>query len=215
MVASFSKLLDAQRGFSFRLDGPLDMRINQSENIQTAADILNWASRERLENILRRFGDEPHFGAIADAIVSHRRKKIITSSVELAKLITDAIAKPFPGKFRGIHPATRAFQALRMAVNDELLHIEQGLKAAFHRLRLEGLLIAVCFQAIEDKMVKTFVNNLVESKKKAINQFVICIYLGGKGQFINEKCLYPSSSEVLENPSARSAKLRAVRKISA
>lgn len=169
------------------------MRIDQSESVATASDIVNWASRGRLEGILRTLGDEPHAKIIVDAIISHRKDAIISSSRQLSDLISNALWKLPAVRAKSIHPATRTFQALRMAVNDELAHITNGLRAGFELLRVGGLLATVCFHAIEDKLVKSFMSQMVD---------------GNMGSFAEEKFICPSLSEIAENPSSRSAKLR-------
>lgn len=169
------------------------MRINQAEGVATASDIINWASRDRLENMLRTLGDEPHARIIVDAIISHRKNAIISSSRQLSNLISSVLWKLPAVRAKNTHPATRTFQALRMEVNDELTHIANGLRAAFALLRAGGLMATVCFHAIEDKLVKSFMNQMVDSNM---------------GAFAEEKCICPSLSEVAENPSSRSAKLR-------
>lgn len=180
---------DAQRGFSFSNDGPLDMRYDTRQEL-TAEQIVNSWSREDLSELFRTLGDEKRAEVIAKAIFEARRKERITRTGQLADVIA--------GKVRRIgktHPATQTFQALRMAVNDELGEIERGLDAVTTLLKPGGRLAVITFHSIEDRLVKQSINADERLEK------------------INKKVIKPTFKETRTNPRARSAKLRLARKI--
>lgn len=184
---SMCQLKDQDRGFSFSSEAPLDMRMDRTAGI-TAADIVNTWSKEKIERILRDYADEKRARAIATRIVQRRRKYRINSCKELADIVMCVY------KRRGrIHPATRTFQALRMAVNNELEELQKGLRAAIELLNLRGRLCVISYHSIEDRVVKIFFR---EAEKQ------------GLIKRINKKPITPSEREVNENPSSRSAKLR-------
>ncbi len=147
---SSMQLDEAARGFSFRLDGPLDMRMDCAG--PTAADLVNEASEEALADIFYHFGEERAARRIARAIVHARAETPFTSTVQLA----DTIARANPGRPGDIHPATRSFQALRIAINDELGEFAKGLAAAETMLRPGGCLAVVTFHSLEDRIAKLF-----------------------------------------------------------
>jgi 16S rRNA (cytosine1402-N4)-methyltransferase len=185
------------RGFSFLRDEPLDMRYS-SENDLRAEKIINTWSGEAIENVLRTFGEERYARRIASAIVQARRRKKITQTAELAKLIYECV----PGAVgsRRIHPATRTFQALRIAVNGELENLKLALKDSVDLLLPGGRLIMISFHSLEDRIVKSF---FAEAHK------------GNTMTLLTPKPLRPSLEEVGENPRARSARLRAAEKLHA
>ena len=199
-VSSF-QLEDASRGFSFSSDAPLDMRMDQTAG-QTAADLCNMLPESKLADLLRRLGEEPRATRIARAIVAARP---ITTARELAALI-ERVA---PRHGQKIHPATRTFQALRIAVNEELTELEGGLEAAGRLLRADGRLVVVSFHSLEDRIVKRFFGTRSghvpnrsrhlpeQAKKPALFRSL------GKGPIV------ASADETRRNPRARSAKLRA------
>lgn len=175
---------DASRGFSFMKDGPLDMRYDASKG-ETAADIVNGAPLDEIAAMLRIYGEEPFANQIAKAITVQRKKKKFETTLELA----DYIASLSKGRGK-IHPATRTFQALRIAVNDELGELERGLKAAEQILTAGGRIAIITFHSLEDRMVKQFFRDsqvLKATTKKPID---------------------PSEEEIRTNPRSRSAKLR-------
>jgi 16S rRNA (cytosine1402-N4)-methyltransferase len=181
------------RGFSFREDAPLMMTLDaKPEAYQiTAADIIAGWDEEELAELFRNLGGERFSGRIARVIVETRRKEKITNSKQLAEIITSAV----PGKFKNgrIHPATKVFQALRIAVNDELEALKEGLKAALELLAPEGRLAVISFHSLEDKIVK-------ETLRAAEEE--------GVGKRITKKPIVPGRAEQKDNPRARSAKLR-------
>ncbi|MFQ6117080.1 MAG: 16S rRNA (cytosine(1402)-N(4))-methyltransferase RsmH [Candidatus Bipolaricaulia bacterium] len=192
-----------ERGFSFRGDGPLDMRMDREHNTLTAAEIVNTYTREELIEILREYGEERWAPRIADAIIEARKRGPLERTRELADLIAGAIPAA-PRRKMKIHPATRTFQALRIAVNDELENLQMGLEAAFRRLLPGGMIVVISFHSLEDRIVKRFF------RSKA-----------GKDAYLGErpveaelfKLVRPGPEEVAANPRARSAKLRAARKV--
>ena len=185
-VSSF-QLDDAIRGFSFHTDAPLDMRMSQSG--QSAADVVNTLEYEELAQIIFDYGEERHSRRIARAIVAEREKTEFNSTVQLAAVIKRA----YPGQHaRGIHPARRTFQALRIYVNDELAALETGLRAAKHILKDGGRLAVISFHSLEDRIVKRFMRSELEPLYK--------------------KPLEAQEAELLENPRSRSAKLRVASK---
>ena len=194
---------EAGRGFSFRFDGPLDMRMGD-EGV-TAADIVNGAAEGDLADLLYRYGDERASRRIARAICHDRRLAPFTSTRQLGEMI----ARVMPGKPGDIHPATRTFQALRIAVNDELGELHDALEAAERLLRPEGRLVVVTFHSLEDRIVKRFLQaragrgdggsrHLPAGAARPAASFA----LPGRQPVL------PSEAEVSTNPRARSAKLR-------
>lgn len=175
---------DPTRGFSFMSDGPLDMRYDQRQTVTAEAIVNSW-SRDELARIFRQYGEEPKSIFIAKAIFERRRKERITRTSELAELVESVI--PRRGK---THPATKVFQALRIAVNDELGEVTKGLAAASEVLKPGGRIAVISFHSLEDRTVKTW---LKEQK----------IFLS-----LTKKPVVPARPEILRNPRARSAKLR-------
>ncbi len=189
---SMYQLKDEERGFSFYSDAPLDMRMDRRSTL-TAWEIVNTWSRERIEEVLRGYADEKRAGAIARRIVQARQKRRINTCRELADLVMSVY------KRRGrIHPATRTFQALRIAVNREIEALQDGLKAAVEILARGGRLCVISYHSAEDRVVKFF---LRDAERQGILRR------------INKKPITPSEREKRENPSSRSAKLRAGERI--
>jgi len=180
------------RGFSFRFDAPLDMRFDQSQRL-TAADFVNSESREKLAWIFREYGEEKRAEFFARKILEARKKHKIRTTFELL----GALGLPQTGRFR-LHPATKVFMALRIAVNNELANIEQVLPQAVRLLERGGRLVVISFHSLEDRIVKNFFK---EEKKR------------GTVRILTKKVMKPSFRDIQSNPRARSAKLRAVEKI--
>ncbi|MCI2425946.1 16S rRNA (cytosine(1402)-N(4))-methyltransferase RsmH [Candidatus Acetothermia bacterium] len=203
------QLDNPQRGFSFRRDGPLDMRMDRSSS-QSAQDIVNRYSEEELTDLIRRYGEERFAARIAEAIVSARKESLIERSGQVAELVKRAIPRRFHS--RRIHPATKTFQALRIAVNEELDNLNIGLAAAFAKLRLGGVLVVISFHSLEDRIVKRFFR---DKERPCICPPELPVCRCNKqrsAEILTLKPLIPSPAEIADNPRARSAKLRAVRK---
>lgn len=193
----------AERGFSFMRDGPLDMRMSQDG--PSAADIVNEADEEIIANILYQFGEERASRRIAAAIVRARNEAPIVSTLKLAKLVEGCLPRAKPGQS---HPATRSFQGLRIAVNNEYGELFQGLMAAERALKPGGQLAVVTFHSVEDRMVKRFLtarsggggnaNRFAPEMAQDAPQFTVK----------KRKAIGPDAQELEENPRSRSAKLR-------
>ena len=198
------------RGFSFRYDEPLDMRLN-AENGESAADICNNMREEELANLIYLYSDEKYSRRIARAICEERKSQKIESSKQLADIIYNAV----PGNYRhgAIHPATRTFQALRIAVNSELRRLPEALHAAFNDLKVGGKMGVITFHSLEDRIVKNYFRNL--GKKCVCPPEQAQCTCGGTpcAEILTRKPVEPSSEEVKTNSPSRSAKLRVVRKL--
>jgi 16S rRNA (cytosine1402-N4)-methyltransferase len=182
----------SKRGFSFMKDEILDMRYDKKSDLR-AIDILNkWQERD-IEKILREYGEEKYSKKIAKAIVEERRKKPILKTSELSCLVEKIVRKR--GK---IHPSTKTFQALRIAVNQELENLKEVLPQAIEVLKSKGRLVIISFHSLEDRIVKNFF------KEKAKEGVI---------EILTKKPIIPSKKEIKENPRSRSAKLRAIKKI--
>ncbi|MBL7183801.1 MAG: 16S rRNA (cytosine(1402)-N(4))-methyltransferase RsmH [Anaerolineae bacterium] len=189
----------AGRGFSFQLDGPLDMRFDPSQ-MTTAADLVNDLSVEELASILFRYGEEPRARRIARAIVAERP---INTTGELAALVSASV-----GRRRRLHPATRTFQALRMAVNEEMECLAEALPQALRLLASGGRLTVISFHSLEDRLVKQFFRR--EARDCLCPPEVpvcVCSHRATLG-IVTKKPIRPSAEEVAANPRSRSAKLR-------
>jgi 16S rRNA (cytosine1402-N4)-methyltransferase len=200
----------AERGFSYATDAPLDMRMDPSLE-RSAADIVNtWDERE-LATVFRRFGEERYSAQIARAIVRRRTERPIERTGDLVDVIKAAI--PTPARFGDGHPAKRVFQALRIAVNDELGALEAALPAALAMLRPGGRLAVISFHSLEDRIVKRF----LQARAKGCTcppDFPVCV-CGREPEvrMLTRKAVRPSAHEVDENPRAASARLRAAEKV--
>lgn len=186
---SMLQLRGAGRGFSFLSDEPLDMRMDPTEPL-TAETIVNEYPEKELEMIIRDYGEERRARRVAKSIATARRKGRIRTCRELSGLVAGTLG----GRRGRINPATRTFQALRIAVNDELGEIARGLKASLGIIRPGGRLVAISYHSLEDRIVKNFMKDMKEM---------------GLMRIITKKPLRPSLEETHENPSARSARLRA------
>lgn len=198
------------RGFSFRQDEPLDMRLNASEG-ESAGDIVNSWKEEALANMIYLYSDEKMSRRIARAIVEARTAGKITSSKALADLIWDAV--PASYRYGQIHPATRTFQALRIAVNSELRRLPLALHSAFNVLNEGGKMGVITFHSLEDRIVKNYFRNLGKQCVCPPQQAVCSC--GGRpcADVLTRKPVEPTSEEVKSNSPSRSAKLRVVRKL--
>ena len=204
---SSMQLDQAERGFSFMRDGPLDMRMSQAG--QSAADIVATASQEALADILFHYGEERAARRIARAIVAARAEEPITGTLQLASIIEGCLPRKKPG---GAHPATRSFQALRIAVNGEYDQLFQGLMAAERALKPGGLLAVVTFHSVEDRMVKRFLQ-LRGAKPTRTNKYATSEDAPtAPFDVVTRKAVAPTQEEIAANPRARSAKLRIARR---
>ena len=200
---SSMQLDQAERGFSFRQDAPLDMRMEQSG--RTAADILNEEGETEIADILYRFGEERRSRAIARAIIERRRREPFTGTGELADLVSRYVrAEP------GHHPATRTFQALRIAVNDELGQLGRALDAAERALAPGGRLVVVTFHSLEDRIVKQFMQERTSRTPRASRHLPSPEPVVPTFAPITRGPVAAGADEIARNPRARSAKLRAV-----
>jgi 16S rRNA (cytosine1402-N4)-methyltransferase len=179
----------SQRGFSFKYPEPLDMRINPEIKV-TAFEIINYYSYKDLVEIFRNYGEERNAEKIARTIIDRRRKKKIETSKELAEIVAEVVPS------RKIHPATKIFMALRTFINGELENLEQGLKDSYDVLDKGGKIVVLSFQGLEDKVIKQVFRLLKKESTEVITKNVI----------------RPKKEEILKNPQARSAKLRAIKK---
>ena len=207
---SSPQLDDGSRGFSYMADAPLDMRMDRSEGL-TAADVVNTWSQEELRRILFQYGEERCAPQIAGAIVRRRAEKPIETTLELVDVIKSAM----PGKAlrEKQHPAKRSFQAIRIAVNDELASVERMIRGAVPKLNKGGRLAVITFHSLEDRIVKTGMADFAKGCT-CPPDFPVCVC--GKTpdiKLVSRKPILPTDQEVEENPRARSAKLRVAEKL--
>ena len=209
-LSSF-QLADAERGFGIRTGGPLDMRFDTSVGVP-ASELLATLDARELAALFRRYGEEPQAGRIARAIVDARRTAPITTAEELAELV-ERVAPGRPGK-RRIHPATRVFQALRIAVNEELEALAGALAAAVDLLRPGGRLVVLSYHSLEDRIVKRFIE---AERKGCICPPAVPICVCGRSPRLRvlTKSLTAGPAELADNPRARSARLRAAERTAA
>ena len=200
----------AARGFSFRYDEKLDMRLNSSEG-ESAADLVNNLPEEKLADLIYLYGEEKLSRRIARAIVEARNGGRIESSKTLAEIIWNAV--PANYRYGQIHPATRTFQALRIAVNGELKRLPKALFDAFNCLNVGGKMGVITFHSLEDRIVKNLFRNL--SKECVCPPEVAICRCGGKAcaELLTRKPVCPTDEEIKINSPSRSAKLRVIRKI--
>ena len=198
------------RGFSFRHDEPLDMRLNVNEG-ESAADIVNTWKEEELANMIYLYSDEKMSRRIARAIVEARQGGKIASSKALAEIIWNAV--PANYRYGQIHPATRTFQALRIAVNSELRRLPKALHSAFNVLENGGKMGVITFHSLEDRIVKNYFRNLGKKCVCPPEQAVCTCGGSACAEILTKKPVEPTAEEVKVNSPSRSAKLRVVRKI--
>lgn len=206
---SSPQLDDAERGFSFMHDGPLDMRMNPDQG-QSAADFIASASVEEIARVFKDYGEERFAKRMAAAVVKRREEKPFTRTADLAAVLTEAN----PAWEKGKNPATRAFQGLRIHVNNELGDLEQGLEAALEALEVGGRLVVISFHSLEDRIVKQFMRRQAKGEQDNLPRdlpiipkaFEPRLKLVGKPQ-------YASEQELKHNPRARSAVMRVAEKL--
>jgi 16S rRNA (cytosine1402-N4)-methyltransferase len=205
-VSSF-QLDEAERGFSFQTDGPLDMRMARTG--PTAADLVNGMDEGELARLLLAYGDEPQARAVARAIVAARRVEPITTTSALAAIV----ARAKGGRQGPRDPATRTFQALRIAVNDELGELERGLEAAQRLLRPGGRLVVVAFHSGEDALVKRFINGQGGRRAQRSRHLPPVDFQAPLWRWVRQGVIKPSAAEIATNPRARSARLRVAERL--
>lgn len=201
---------DPARGFSFRFDAPLDMRFDASDEGATAYDLVNRLSSDELANLLFRYGEERHARRIARAIVE---RQPISSTRELAELVASAMPAA-PRRRSRIHPATKTFQALRIAVNQELDAVEQVIPVAIDLLRPGGRLAVITFHSLEDRLVKQAFKRLATELVSPPGMASIKAK-PAEVMLVNRKPVAPDRAELEANPRSRSAKLRVIEKLQA
>jgi 16S rRNA (cytosine1402-N4)-methyltransferase len=198
------------RGFSYSYDAPLDMRMDPDSE-PSARTLLAEIDERRLAGILRDYGEERYATAIARAIVRRRQSAPLRSTQELVETICQAM--PAPARFAAGHPAKRSFQAIRIAVNDELGQLDRALPQAWELLRTGGILAAIAFHSLEDRCVKRF---LAERARGCICPPDLPVCACGReaeAALLSRRAIVPSAQELAANPRASSARLRAARKL--
>jgi 16S rRNA (cytosine1402-N4)-methyltransferase len=200
------------RGFSYSYDAPLDMRMDPEQELSAREIVSEWDER-RLARLLREYGEERFATQIARAIVRVRRDRELESTQQLVDTIKSAV--PIPAQFAGGHPAKRTFQALRMAVNDELAQLDEALPAAWELLAVGGRMAAISFHSLEDRRVKRF---FAARARGCVcpPEFPVCVCgRTPEAELLTRRALAPTPGEVAANPRSRSAHLRAARKLEA
>lgn len=207
---SSPQLDDQKRGFSYMQDAELDMRMDRSSSL-TAKEIVNHWSASELKKIFYEYGEERYAAAISNAIVREREKKPIETTSELVDIIKKAM--PASARKEKQHPAKRSFQALRIAVNGELANLDRLMQTAVSHLNPGGRLCIITFHSLEDRIVKSAMNDQAKGCT-CPPDFPVCV-CGNKPKIriITKKPILPSDAEIMENPRARSAKLRVCEKI--
>jgi len=196
-----SRQLDtARRGFSFRREAPLDMRFGSEQRL-TAADIINTFPEQELAHIIKEYGEERHSRRIAQHIVQNRS---ITSTVQLAQVVKQSLGR----KHTKIHPATKTFMALRIAVNKELDNLKTALKQTIDLLRFQGRLVVISYHSLEDRIVKEFMRHEASSCICPPETIVCRCGHAPTLKLISRKVIRPTSLEIESNPRSRSAKMR-------
>jgi 16S rRNA (cytosine1402-N4)-methyltransferase len=197
------------RGFSFADQETLDMRLGG--NGETAAEVVNTRTEEDLANLIFRYGEERYSRRIARAIVASRKGRGVASAAELANIVWEAV----PGAYRrgGIHPATKTFQALRIAVNQELERLPRALTAAFSALSVQGKLGVITFHSLEDRIVKNMFRDWAKHCTCPPEQPICTCGGTPRGEVVTKKPVPPGETECRSNPPSRSAKLRVLRKL--
>jgi 16S rRNA (cytosine1402-N4)-methyltransferase len=199
-----------ERGFSYAYDAPLDMRMDPEQPL-TAAEVVNTWDERRLARLLREYGEERYSSQIARAIGRERRRHEFASTQQLVDAIKTAV--PIPAQFAGGHPAKRTFQALRIAVNDELMQLEEALPIAWDLLGTGGRMAAISFHSLEDRLVKRF---LAARARGCVCPPELPICVCGRqpeAELLTRRAVAPTPGEVAANPRSRSAHLRAARKL--
>ncbi len=198
----------AERGFSFRRDGPLDMRMDPQAG-ESAADFLARADAREIKEVIKNYGEERFAVQIAAAIVARRQERPILTTLDLAQIVAGAVRT----REQGQDPATRTFQALRIHVNQELAQLEQGLKAAFRRLKVGGRLAVISFHSLEDRIAKQFIERLANPKSQQDARLRKMPLPEPKPSMKKLGRIKPTAQECEMNPRARSSVLRVAEKL--
>jgi 16S rRNA (cytosine1402-N4)-methyltransferase len=198
------------RGFSYAYDAPLDMRMDPDQEL-TAAEVVNTWDERQLTRVLREYGDERYAGRIARAIVRDRAHAPIETTHALVETIKSAI--PVPAQFAGGHPAKRSFQALRIAVNEELEQLDRALPLAWDVLATDGRLAAISFHSLEDRRVKRFLAARAQGCICPPDMPVCGCGRTPEAELLTRRAIAPTPGEVAHNPRAKSAHLRGARKL--
>ena len=199
-----------ERGFSYSFDAPLDMRMDSSQEL-TAAELVNTWEPKQLTRLFRDYGEERYAPQITRALVRERQRRPIERTIQLVELITQAI--PTPARFAGGHPAKRVFQAIRIAVNDELGQIDRALPRAWKLLRVDGRFAAISFHSLEDRRVKRF---LVARAQGCICPPELPVCGCGRtpeAELVSRRAIAPTPGEIAQNPRSKSARMRVARKL--
>jgi 16S rRNA (cytosine1402-N4)-methyltransferase len=207
------QLADTDRGFGIRAGGPLDMRFDTGRGVP-ASDLLATLDADELTALFRRYGEDPNARRIARAIVAARAAHPVTTAEDLAALVERVAPAPARGR-RRIHPATRVFQALRIAVNEELDALQDGLAAAVDLLRPGGRLVVLSYHSLEDRIVKRFLN---AERRGCVCPPELPVCVCGREprlRLVTRPSLTPTDAEIAANPRARSARLRAAERMAA
>lgn len=211
-LSSF-QLDQTARGFSFRCDAPVDMRMNPQVGI-SAAEFLETGDEEALVRAVRTYGEEPRWRRVVQAIIRARGSGRLQRTTALAALVAEAVGPTVRGRgCSKVHPATRTFQGIRIEVNDELSAIAAALPAAFERLAVGGVLVAISFHSLEDRMVKRFCRRMAgrpehSKDSRTLDQRQV------QAKMISTRPMRPTPREIKLNPRSRSARMRAIRKLS-
>jgi 16S rRNA (cytosine1402-N4)-methyltransferase len=199
-----------ERGFSFRFDGPLDMRMSRQG--LSAADLIAALSEEELAQLIRDLGEERFARRVAHAIKAAQQRRAVSGTLELAEIVRSVVPRSEPGQ----DPATRTFQALRIAVNDELDELDRGLVAAEQLLTSGGRLAVVSFQSLEDRRVKQFLQQRIGAAPRASRHAPVAIEAPAASfALLRRAAVRPSAAEIARNPRARAARMRAAQRTAA
>ncbi|AFG38171.1 16S rRNA (cytosine(1402)-N(4))-methyltransferase RsmH [Spirochaeta africana] len=200
----------SDRGFSFRADEPLDMRLRPGQG-ESARDVVMLTPEKELADLIFRYGEERYSRRIARSLVERRKTESFATAAELAEAVFQAV--PVAYRHGRIHPATKTFQALRIVVNDELNRLERALEGGVRCLQMGGRMGIITFHSLEDRMVKRFFRDLARSSIPAPESLKGAIEVQPVLRLVNKKPILADEKEVQENPPSRSAKLRVVEKI--
>ena len=208
-ISSF-QLMEPLKGFSFRLDAPIDMRLDPRVGI-SASEFLETASKDSLIRAVREYGEERRWNRVVNAILSARGTGVLQRTMSAAELVAAAV-----GGFRRnqrIHPATKTFQGIRIAINGEMEALAITLPKAFRSLKKGGVLAIISFHSLEDRMVKRFMRKMAGRPEHKFDNSQLHERTA-LAEMLNTKIITPSKDEVLENPRSRSARMRVLRKLS-